>query len=122
MIQLNMFSIFFMSIATKEGFISTLTPGGSLFLTLRNLGLTKNLSLITIFSLVHVNQSKYIGLSKVDSVQYAMIRSLVFVIHFAVIWRSDYQNTLKYHFEQLLFGIIYLAYTFFVDYSNARTN
>lgn len=51
-----------------------------------------------------------------------MIRSLVFVIHFAVIWRSDYQNTLKYHFEQLLVGIIYLAYTIFVDYSNSREN
>lgn len=117
-----MFCIFFAGIATREGFITALAPGGSFFLTLRNFGLTKNLSLITIFSLVHINQSKYIGLSKMDSFQYLMIRSLVFVIHFAVIWRSDYQNTLKYHFEQLLVGIIYLAYTIFVDYANSREN
>jgi len=83
-----------MRIATKEGFITTLAPGGSLFLTLRNFGLGQNVNQITIFSLVHLNQSKYIGLSKVDSFQYLMIRSLVFVIQFAVIWRSDYQNTL----------------------------
>ena len=111
-----------MRIATKEGFITTLAPGGSLFLTLRNFGLGQNVNQITIFSLVHLNQSKYIGLSKVDSFQYLMIRSLVFVIQFAVIWRSDYQNTLQYHFEQLLVAVIYLAYTIFVDYANSRKN
>jgi hypothetical protein len=117
-----MFAIFFLRILTKEGLITTLAPGSSLFVTLRNYGLVQSLSQITIFSLVHLNQSKYIGLSKVDSFQYTMIRSLVFVIQFAVIWRSDYQNTLKYHFEQLLLAILYLAYTVFVDYSNSRKN
>ena len=55
MIQLNMFVIFFMRIATKEGFISTLAPGSSLFVSLRNFGLAQNVNQITIFCLVHLN-------------------------------------------------------------------
>jgi hypothetical protein len=51
----SMFLIFFLTVATKEGYINTMQSTGAWFLWLRNFGLTKNISLISIFSLVYVN-------------------------------------------------------------------
>ena len=55
------------SILSKEGLTEMMAPDSQMLVTLKNLGLTKNLSLITLFTLAHLNQSKYIGVSKTDS-------------------------------------------------------
>lgn len=107
---------------TKEGIVDTLAPSSSAFSTLRNFGLTKNLNLISIFAIAHINQSKYIGISKLDSFQFLMVRVMPFIIHFMIIWRSDYIGSLKYHFEQLLLGLFYFLYLVVADFSNSRAN
>ena len=45
-----------------------------------------------------------------------------FVIFFVLLARYDYSGGLKYHFEQLLLVIFYLAYYITYDYSNSRKN
>ena len=67
LVQMNVFLIMLLNILHKFGLCDYLAPGSSAYLTLKKMGLTKNISLISIFALSHVNQSKYIGISKVDS-------------------------------------------------------
>ena len=122
LIQIMVVVVSILSILTKEGWIETLAPSSGAYMMLKNLGLAKNLSLISIFSMAHINQSKYTGLSKLDSFQYFMIRAMPIFIQILIIWRSDYQGTLKYHFEQLLLTIFYAVYLFISDYSNSRAN
>lgn len=97
-------------------------PETQLHSVLKNLGLTKNLSLIAIFAIAHLNQSKYIGLSKIDSIQYITIRAMAFILMLLIIVRADYVGNLKNHFEQLLVAIIYMAYFIAKDYRNSRKN
>lgn len=78
--------------------------------------------LIVLFSIVHMNQSRYIGICTMDSYQYAMIRVMPFIVFFVLLWRYDYSGGLKYHFEQLLAVVFYLAYFIFSDYTNSRKN
>jgi hypothetical protein len=51
-----------------------------------------------------------------------MIRVLPLTLQFLIILKSDYVNALKYHFEQLLVVIFYLAYFVFADYRKSREN
>ena len=96
---MNVFLIMFLNVLYKFGLNDYLAPGSSAHVTLKHLGLTKNISLIALFALSHVNQSKYIGISKVDSFQYIMIRVLPLALQFLIILKSDYVGALKYHFE-----------------------
>jgi hypothetical protein len=64
---MNVFLIMLLNVLYKFGFCDYLAPGSSAYMTLKHLGLTKNISLISLFALSHVNQSQYIGISKVDS-------------------------------------------------------
>jgi len=111
-----------MNILTKEGFSNFLAQDGLYYHFLKKLGLTKNISLISIFLISHINQSKFIGISKSDSFQYLSIRLLSFALIFLIIARSDYSGTLHYHLEQLLLTIFYLIYFVCADYHNSRQN
>ena len=51
-----------------------------------------------------------------------MIRALLISIPFLVIARADYSGTMRYHFEQLLVAVFYLAYFAFLDWHNSRKN
>jgi hypothetical protein len=88
-----------LNIAGKEGLTGIMNNDSKVYLTLKTLGLTKNLSLIAIFTLSHFNQSKYIGISKADSIQYMTIRVLPYVLLLLIVVRSDYIGNLKHHFE-----------------------
>lgn len=122
LVQMNVFMIMLLNILYKFGISDYMAPGSSMYLFLKHMGLTKNISLVSIFALSHINQSKYIGVSKVDSFQYVMIRVLPLALQFLIIVRSDYVGTLKYHFEQLLFVLFYLAYFLFADFKKSREN
>jgi hypothetical protein len=122
LVQMNVFMIMLLNVLHKFGVCDYLAPGTSTYLTLKKMGLTKNISLISMFALSHVNQSKYIGISKVDNFQYIMIRVLPLALQFLIIIKSDYVGTLKYHFEQILFVMFYLAYFVFADYRKSREN
>lgn len=111
-----------MNILTKEGYVDILNPESNLHSLLKTYGLTKSMSLIALFSVVYLNQSKYLGICKMDAYQYLMIRVLPFVIFFLLLWRYDYSGGLRYHFEQMLVVIFYLAYFIFSDYHNSRKN
>lgn len=99
LVQMNVFLIILLNVLYKFGICDYLAPGTSTYIFLKQMGLTKNISLISMFALSHVNQSKYIGISKVDSFQYIMIRVLPLILQFLIIIKSDYVGTLKYHFE-----------------------
>ena len=122
LLQVNMLLILVMSILTKEGFIDTLSPYQPFHSTLKNYGLTKNVNIITLFMMAHLNKSRYIGISTLDSFQYLMIRALPVLVQLLLIWRSEYSGTLKFHFEQLVVTIIYTAYLVFSDWQNSRQN
>jgi len=51
-----------------------------------------------------------------------MIRALPIFIQVLIIIKSDYNGTLKYHFEQLLLTLFYAIYLIINDYSNSRAN
>jgi hypothetical protein len=119
---MNVFLVMLLNVLYKFGLCDYLAPGSPAYQTLRHMGLAKNISLISIFALSHVNQSKYIGVSTVDSIQYMMIRVLPLLLQFLIILKSDYVGTMKYHFEQLLFVLFYLAYFIFSDYRRSREN
>jgi hypothetical protein len=122
-LQFGIFTISALNILTKEGFIMTLHPDSGLYSLLKGFGLTKTMSLIALFSIVHLNQSKYIGICKMDAGQYLTIRVMPFVIFFVLLARYDLnRGGLKYHFEQLLLVIFYLVYYIAYDYSNSRKN
>lgn len=72
--------------------------------------------------MAHLNQSKFIGVSKVDSFQYIAIRALAFILMLLIIVRADYVGNLKNHFEQLLVAIIYISYFIGKDFKNSRRN
>ena len=122
LIQVAIFTLMTFSILSKEGFTDLMSPDSALYTTLKNLGLTKNLSLISLFTLAHLNQSKYIGISKIDSFQYITIRLLPFMLCLLIIVRADYVGNIKHHFEQLLVAIFYLTYFIVKDYKNSRRN
>ena len=88
-----------LNIAGKEGLTDIMSNNSKVHLMLKTLGLTKNLSLIAIFTLSHMNQSKYIGISKADSIQYITIRVLPYVVLLLIVVRADYIGNLKHHFE-----------------------
>lgn len=89
-------------------------------LTLRGLGLTNSLSLIALFTLCHVNQSRYSGLNGIDRTQYMLIRGLASVLPFIVIVLADFNGTLKYHFEQLLVAVLWTVYLVMVDWAKSH--
>lgn len=122
MVMLMILVIQVMNILTKEGFVDVLNPESNLYTLLKSFGLTKSMSLIVLFSVVYINQSKYVGICKMDAYQYLLIRVMPFLIFFVLLWRYDYSGGLKYHFEQLLLVIFYLAYFIFSDYHNSRKN
>ena len=111
-----------MTILTKEGLVDTLHADSGLYHMLRGYGLTKHLTLIALFAVVHLNQSKYIGTCKVDAAQYLLIRLLPFVAFFALMWRYDLSGHLKFNFEIILLAVCYLVYLILYDYSNSRKN
>lgn len=76
-----------------------MSPDTAFYQQLSKMGLTKNISLISIFTMSYVNQSKYVGISGTDGFQYFTIRSLPFLAHFFIIFRADLNGTLIYHFE-----------------------
>ena len=120
MVQLNILLVCFLNILTKEGFTDILAADSSYYGTLKVYGLNKNVSLIAVFLMTHLNQSQYIGISKIDSIQYISTRVLSIFLMFFIIARTDYSNTLKYNFEQLLMAIFYLVYFIFNDYNNSK--
>ena len=65
-------------------------PESSTYLWLKNYGLTKNMTLIVLLSIVHLNKSKYIGNSTLDSYQYIASRILPFLSFFMLMVRYDY--------------------------------
>ena len=67
LVQMNVLAIVGLNVLYKFGLCNYLAPGTSSYIFLKKMGLTKNISLISMFALSHVNQSKYIGISKVDS-------------------------------------------------------
>lgn len=99
LVQMNVFLIMLLNVLYKFGICDYLAPDSAAYMTLKHMGLTKNVSLISMFALSHINQSKYIGISKVDSFQYVMIRVLPLALQFLIILKSDYVGNLKYHFE-----------------------
>lgn len=94
LIQCNMFLIGVLKLLTKEGYIETLAPDTPWHDFLTNLGLNNNLSVITIFAMCYVNQSKYIGVSKADSWQYTLIRLLPFFLGAMIICKADVNGNL----------------------------
>lgn len=110
LIQMGAAVIFTLNFLTKEGAINTLAPETPLHATLQRFGLTKSVSVVAFFCLSHLNQSKYVGLSKWDSAQYLIIRVGMIVLPFIIVFRSDYSGSMKNHFEQLLLAIFYLCY------------
>jgi len=122
LVQCYIACLFTLNILTKEGYISTLAPDAPLYLSIRRFGLTKNISLIAFFCISHLNQSRYVGISKWDGVQYFCIRFLTLMLPFLIVAKSDYTGTIRYHFEQLLAGIAWLAYFALVDWHNSRKN
>lgn len=121
-IQISVAILFTLNFLTKEGAISTLSPETALYATIQRYGLTKSISLVAFFCLSHINQSRYVGLSKWDSVQYFLIRALIVSLPFLIIVRSDYSGTIRHHFEQLLLAIFYLGYFAIIDWHNSRKN
>lgn len=67
LIQIAVAVILTLNFLTKEGAISTLSPDSAFYLTLKRYGLTKTISLIAFFAVSHLNQSRYVGLSKLDA-------------------------------------------------------
>jgi len=122
LIQCNMFLIGVMKLLTKEGFIETLAPDTPWHDVLRSLGLTNNLSVITIFAMCYVNQSKYIGVSKADSVQYTTIRLLPFILAAMIICKADVNGNLPDFVAQLVLCLVYFLYYVFVDSKESRKN
>ena len=106
----------------KDGYIDIMSSDTSLYEQIRKLGLTKSLSIVAIFSIFHLNQSKYIGISNLDSWQYFFVRCLSIIITFFVIIQSDFNGTLKYHFEQLLVSVIWMFYFIFSDWKKSKEN
>jgi len=70
----------------------------------------------------HINQSKYIGISKGDSFQYTAIRSLAIALIFLIVVRADIDSTLRAHVPQLILALVYLMYFICADYANSRSN
>ena len=122
LIQIAIFTIFFLNILTKEGYTNILDQNSAQYWVLKQFGLNKNLSLIAIFAMTHLNQSKYIGISSADSFQYTTIRSLAIGILFLIVIRADVESTLAAHVPLLILAIVYLMYFICVDYSNSRSN
>lgn len=110
------------NIAGKEDKFELLNSDSPIHLTIKHLGLSKNLSLISIFTVSHINHSKYIGTSSVDSFQYMLIRLLPILLVILTVVRSDFVGNLKHHFEQMLFGGVYLSYFLTKDCKNSRRN
>ena len=122
LLQIAIAVILTLNSLTKEGAISTLSPDSSLYLTLKHYGLTKTISLLSFFAISHLNQSRFVGLSKLDTVQYFAIRASLIALPFLIIARADYSGSIGNHFEQLLAAIVYLAYFTFLDWHNSRKN
>lgn len=122
LIQCNLFLIGVMKLLTKEGYVETLAPDTPWHDTLRSLGLTNNLSVITIFAMSYVNQSKYIGVSKADSFQYTTIRLLPFFLAVMIVCKADVSGNLPNYAAQLVLSLIYFLYFVFVDYRESRKN
>jgi len=122
LIQCSMFLIGGMKLLTKEGYIETLAPGTPWHETLRNCGLTNNLSVITIFAMCYLNKSKYIGVSKSDSFQYTAIRVLPFFLAIMILCRADVKGNLPDFGGQLVLCMVYFLYFVFVDYKESRRN
>ena len=51
----------------KDGYIDIMASDSSLYNQIKKLGLTKSLSIVSMFSIFHLNQSKYIGISNLDN-------------------------------------------------------
>jgi hypothetical protein len=74
------------------------------------------------FSIFNLNQSRYIGISNLDNWQYFIVRCLSIFLPFFVIIQSDFNGTLKYHFEQLLVSVIWMFYFIFSDWRKSKDN
>lgn len=55
LVQMNVFLIMLLNVLHKFGMCDYLAPGTSTYLMLKKMGLTKNISLISMFALSHVN-------------------------------------------------------------------
>ena len=68
------------------------------------------------------SEKKYFGISNLDSWQYFFVRCLSIILPFFVIIQSDFNGTLKYHFEQLLVSVIWMFYFIFSDWKKSKEN
>jgi len=66
--QMSVLVISLLKMLTKEGYSDVLAPEADWHYTLTQLGFMSNLNLIAIFAICHLNQSKYIGISRADSI------------------------------------------------------
>lgn len=104
---------------TKLGWIDLLDSETDTHLILRKMGLTNSVSLISIFIISHLNQSRFTGVNNLDWWQYFIIRSLSASLPLLVVLRAEVNGTMKYHFEILLVGLFWGFYLFLVDWSKS---
>jgi hypothetical protein len=121
-VQFGVLLICFGNIMTKEGYVDLMHPDYDLYSYLKVHGLSKNINLIALFTIAHMNMSKFTGTSFLDSLQYTIQRFMPVTVFFLLMWRSDYSGTLKYNFEILMLVIAYTMYLIFSDWSTSRVN
>jgi hypothetical protein len=66
-IQMFVLNVYMLNILTQEGFIATLSIHSPFYVFLNEQGLISTVCLMAIFIFTHANQSKYIGISNIDS-------------------------------------------------------
>jgi len=121
-IQLFVLAIYALNILTQEGYTDYLSPDTGAYQFLSDRGLAKNVSLIALFTLAHVNQTKYIGISQADHFQYLAIRGLPFWLVTMILAKSNLDGTFKSHLCLLFLMLFYLFYFICTDCKNSRQN
>ena len=69
----------------KDGYIDLMSTDSTLYDQIKKLGMTKSISIVAMFSIFHLNQSRYIGISNVDNWQYFIIRCLIILLPIFVV-------------------------------------
>lgn len=105
---------------TKLGLIDVLAPESEIYEVLRKMGMTHSVSLVSLFVISHLNQSRYTGVNSLDWWQYFLIRMLSAALPLLVVLRAEVNGTIKYYFEILLVGLLWGVYLIFVDWSKSQ--
>jgi hypothetical protein len=84
------------------------------------MGMTHSVSLVSLFVITHLNQSRYSGVNGLDWWQYLLIRLLSASLPLLVVLRAEVNGTIMYHFEILLVGVLWGGYLLLVDWTKSQ--